>query len=301
MLSTSATIGRDPTAIVVKATPAPTIASDVTVINKLPMPSFGHAVHVEEDSELLLENELKHAAQQNEAKSSRMYDDDDEAPHHMSVDASDHDDHEEEEEELQVEVDDDEEAVAEEEKMDLTRKQLSKSSNMCAKSKRLERASSHYTYKQFAHNFTRHSQQLYQHLPPSYSSLLAANSNSNNSIIYERLLLQQQQQQQHYQQQQYNAHKELEELRHKQLHFHNASKSSFFSDPHLLKSLKIASSASNAHLDWSPSFSAFGQQSKGAQALFDKANQADVSKIVKIAADDVSQVLEDFLLFLNFS
>ena len=74
---------------------------------------------------------------------------------------------------------------------------------------------------------------------------------------------------------------ELEELKLKQLQFHNASKSSFFSDPHLLKSLRIANSNSNANLDmatkiFSTNFAAVNDKNR---IIFNKNNQADVSKI----------------------
>jgi acetoin utilization deacetylase AcuC-like enzyme len=77
---------------------------------------------------------------------------------------------------------------------------------------------------------------------------------------------------------------ELEELKLKQMQFHNANKSSFFSDPHLLKSLRIANSTSNAHLDmatkmFSPDFGASNANEVKNRIIFNKNNQADVSKI----------------------
>ena len=60
--------------------------------------------------------------------------------------------------------------------------------------KRLERANSHYTYKQFANNFNRHSQQLYQHLPPSYNSFMNSNNSFNPSASYDRFIQLQQKQ-----------------------------------------------------------------------------------------------------------
>ena len=164
-----------------------------------------------------------------------------------------------------------------------------------------------YSYKQFATNFNRHSQQLYQHLPPNYNSAFGAfNFNSYDHLIQQQ---QQQQQQQLQQSLQYGQmdqqlhmmqmhQRELDELKFKQLQFHNTSKASFFSDPHLLSSLRIANSTSHANLEpkhfqaapvgggGSNSF-ASSSNSRSSKLLFNKNNQADVSTI---SASDLSAV-----------
>jgi hypothetical protein len=151
------------------------------------MPKFGHAAHVEEDSELLLENELKNAAQQNEAKTSLIYD------NQRNVTEINMD--EEDEERPSGEIREGSEAGVEEE-LDPVNNIISPNRQI----KRLERANSHYTYKQFASNFNRHSQQLYQHLPPSYNSFMNSSgfnaSSSLSSASYDRFVQFQQQQKQ---------------------------------------------------------------------------------------------------------
>ena len=195
------------------------------------MPKFGHTAHVEEENELLLENELKNAAKINDANAKSLYE------YQPSANS--------------MSVDDDEETLQESE----SRKQDAYNSQH-----RLERASSHYSYEQFAANFNRHSNPYSRlhNFQQNYPQLV-------DNYHYNQLLMQQQHQQQQLSQlsqlNQFRQHlnessldeahkqllllqqKELEEQRLQQKY--HSSKGSFFSDPHLLKSLKIASSNSN--------------------------------------------------------
>ena len=126
------------------------------------MPKFGHAAHVEEDSERLLEIELKHAAKQNEAKTNMLY----ETSHsnkgstdRMHIDCNNNNNNHNEEEEVDdVDVDEDNGRADQEERVDVDEEleeeepqfmqhhqhQHQHQQHMQQRSKRLERANSHY-------------------------------------------------------------------------------------------------------------------------------------------------------------
>jgi len=198
------------------------------------IPRFGHTVHVEEENEMLLENELKIAAKMNDNQLIRS-----------SMDEAGFSMMNEEDEENNEFEDNVEMADSEPQSNPFQHSHPAILHNL-RNNILLNRSYSNYHQHHSNHSNSSHHHQL-NHSRSNNSGSMHFNGLQGNQFFQQHqhqnnidkaqqhlIMLQQQQ--------------ELEELKHRQQQYHS-NKISYFSDPHLLKSLEHASISSNANLN----------------------------------------------------